>query len=880
MLLKNYQRAALEKLERFLNECTLFGAKTAFEAVASGDDNPYAKAGYKPPQGIADCPHVCLRLPTGGGKTLLAARAIAKVALFQQREFPVVLWMTPSNIIRKQTVEALKNPAHPYREAMNKDFGGRVQVWDISECFQIRPQDMTERVCVVVTTIQALRIKSTEGRKVYAHNENFEAHFQRFPHRDLDLHLERRDGEGGEVKFSFVNLLHIHRPLIIVDEAHNAVTGLSAELHRRLRPSCIIEFTATPRDKKGKPMHNVLVNVSATALRDEEMIKLPIELTEHGTWQDAVNGAATTRKRLAEAARNEKEHIRPVVLYQAQDKNQPVTVAVLKDYLLNDERISEEKIAVATGEQRELDDININDPQCPVEHVITVQALKEGWDCPFAYVLCTVANVQSATHVEQLLGRVMRMPFARRRAHKELNRAYAHVPETQFSHAAHALRDKLVAEMGFEEDAASEAVQHILPGASEGAGALSEPLPEEITTASAPDFSACNEAERKVVERAVEVRREAGGATRVIVADVIPPAAREAIAAAVADADAREKVRHRLQFKNMAFQKFQSPARRGERFAALPQLFFIFDARELEATPENIESVMDWDLLAQDCLLDKHEFTIEETATSFKIDFAGEQTAELKIAESGQWELPELAGKPEQWSETQLALWLEKEIRTGYLRQAVVAEFARRNVQALIERGQSLEMLNRFKFLLARQLKEKLEKLRAEAANQNYQQVLFAGSAPVCKFKFEFSPEPLHYEVNYSYAGGYDFQKHYYGVVGDLKSQGEEYDCAVALDRSAEVRYWIRNVERKKCSFKLPLAQGNFYPDFVAELKDGRVLVVEYKGADRVDNRNSRSKKLIGELWERESKGKALFVMPSQQQGAPDVHQQMMNKIR
>ena len=879
MLLKNYQQAALEKLERFLNECRLFDAKTAFEAVAPEDDNPYAKADYIPPQGIADCPHVCLRLPTGGGKTILAARAIAKVALFQQRKYPVVLWMTPSDIIRKQTVEALKNPAHPYREAMDNDFRRRVQVWDISECFQIRPQDMIDCVCVVVTTIQALRIKSTEGRKVYAHNEYFAPHFRRFPHRGLDL--EKRD--NGKVKFSFVNLLHIRRPLVIVDEAHNAVTGLSAELHRRLRPSCIIEFTATPRDKQGKPMHNVLVNVSATALRDEEMIKLPIELTEHRTWQDAVNGAVATRKRLAETARNEKEHIRPVVLYQAQAQTQTqsvtVTVAALKKHLINNEKIPKEKIAVATGEQRELDNININDPQCPVEHVITVQALKEGWDCPFAYVLCTVANVQSATHVEQLLGRVMRMPFAQRRAHKELNRAYAHVPETQFSHAAHALRDKLVTEMGFEEDAASEAVQQILPGASEGSGALLEPLPEEITAASEPDFSTCTEEERKVVERAVEVRREADGTTRVIVKDVIPLAVHEAIAATVTDPDEREKVRHYLQVKNMAFQKYQSPARRGKKFTALPQLFFIFDERELEATPDNIVSVMQWDVLEQDYLLDRHEFTIEETATSFKIDFSGDQTAELKIAEGGQWELPELSGKPEQWSETQLALWLENEIRTGYLKQEVVAEFARRNVNALIARDQSLEMLNRFKYLLARQLNEKLEKLRAEATNNNYQQVLFADPAPVCKFEFEFAPDPLHYEYNHVYRGGYDFQKHYYGVVGDLKNEGEEYDCAVALDRIADVRYWIRNVDRKGNSFKLPLAHGNFYPDFVAELIGGRVLVVEYKGADRVDNLDSQSKKLIGELWERKSKGKALFVMPSQQQDGPSVRQQIMDKL-
>ncbi|MDD9857422.1 MAG: DEAD/DEAH box helicase family protein, partial [Gammaproteobacteria bacterium] len=203
MLLKNYQRAALDQLERFLYQTRLRGAAQAFAAVAAEDDNAYGKTEYRPPHGIADCPHVCLRLPTGGGKTLLAALSIARVAGYLQREFPVVLWMTPGDAIRKQTVEALKNPRHPYRAAIDNDFGGRVEVWDIEQWRDIRPTDMRERVCVVVGTIQALRISDTDQRKVYAHNENLEAHFRRLNHDGLDL---EKHADGG-VKFSFANLL-------------------------------------------------------------------------------------------------------------------------------------------------------------------------------------------------------------------------------------------------------------------------------------------------------------------------------------------------------------------------------------------------------------------------------------------------------------------------------------------------------------------------------------------------------------------------------------------------------------------------------------------------------------------------------------------------
>jgi type III restriction enzyme len=79
-----------------------------------------------------------------------------------------------------------------------------------------------------------------------------------------------------------------------------------------------------------------------------------------------------------------------------------------------------------------------------VRYVITVQALREGWDCPFAYVLCSLQKLTSATAVEQLLGRVLRMPHARRRGREALNRAYAHVCAAEFSQAAHALADRLI----------------------------------------------------------------------------------------------------------------------------------------------------------------------------------------------------------------------------------------------------------------------------------------------------------------------------------------------------------------------------------------------------------------------------------------------------
>jgi type III restriction enzyme len=93
-----------------------------------------------------------------------------------------------------------------------------------------------------------------------------------------------------------------------------------------------------------------------------------------------------------------------------------------------------------------------------------------------------------------------------------------------------------------------------------------------------------------------------------------------------------------------------------------------------------------------------------------------------------------------------------------------------------------------------------------------------------------------------------------------LESKGEEFECAQAIDRSSLVRHWVRNIANQPVfSFRLPLSEGYFYPDFVAELKDERILVVEYKGAHLLEG--AQEKLNIGQLWQEKSNGQGLFLM-------------------
>ena len=468
MKLKDYQKASLATLRTFLEEARITGPKTAYETITAEPElaarlHGYA-AGYKPIKALPEVPYVCLRLPTGGGKTILAAHSItvAKDAWIE-KDFPLVLWLVPTSTIQLQTAEALKNPRHPYRQVLDEAFDGRVRVFDLGDFTQLTPHDLRANLCVVVGTIQALRQSATDKYHVYRHHEMLEPHFTAVSPNAPGLERNDDGPFKGDIRFSFANLLHLHCPLVIMDEAHKAGSDLSQLVYERINPCALIEFTATP-----KGFNNILHSVSAQELKDEEMIKMPVVLDEADTWQGAVNSAILKRAELQGHADLDRDgYIRPIVLFQAQKKNEEVTVEVLKRHLIENENIDEDKIAVATGAQRELDGSNLFDPKCPIEYVITIEALKEGWDCSFAYVFCSVANIRSSTDAEQLLGRVLRMPYAKRRKASALNKSYAKLVSRRFSEAAQSPRDKLV-DMGFEESEAEANIEAENPELGKG----------------------------------------------------------------------------------------------------------------------------------------------------------------------------------------------------------------------------------------------------------------------------------------------------------------------------------------------------------------------------------------------------------------------------
>jgi type III restriction enzyme len=599
------------------------------------------------------------------------------------------------------------------------------------------------------------------------------------------------------------------------------------------------------------------------------MIKLPIVLTEHQTWGEAIQDAILTRNKLAEIALKEPDFVRPIVLIQAEEKGREVTVDVVEKFLMETCRIPRERIAIATGTQRELDGVNLFDPDNKIEAVITIEALKEGWDCSFAYVFCSVATVHSKKDVEQLLGRVLRMPYARERVHTELNRAYAHVSSTSWTKAAEQMEDCLV-DMGFDKLEAEQYTQVQLPVSTEPV-TFKPQEPVVFILTEEPDLSKFD-----LVERS-QLKIETGSDHRLLlrVSGNVTPELEKKIIASVQKED-RHKVSEAIAQYHIHPKRPLSPAERGEPFI-VPQLTLFQDGE-----PELAEYVLDdhlWNILDYPAELTETDFKIEEKASTYEFDIKGEKLTYKFLGK----QLPlDFSDTESGLTDLRLTRWLEPRLRQPNIRPENLLEFTRKTLKQLLDQRKiSLVTLVRARFQLLKAMAAKIKDYQVKDSKSNYQALLFGDNATAeTTYDYSFKFDPNSYPASDFYHGRYQFNKHYYGnIIGAFDTE-EELECAKAIDQCNEVKYWVRNLVHDTWAFRLPLSNGKFfYPDFVALLNDGRILVVEYKGEHLVEY--SQEKKNIGEKWEEASNNTALFIMAvKHDEKGRDVYRQIEDKVK
>jgi type III restriction enzyme len=891
--LKRYQREALDSLELFLQSSRGSGLPQAYAdalavqkrrvsvALGDGGEAPYQDSFAQAEGARPGVPHVCLRIPTGGGKTVLGAHALGRAAnaLGAQQlwgRFPVALWLTPTDMIRQQTLQALQQPDHPYALALAEHFGTEVAVLALEQFSGLSPEVWGHKAVVLVATIQAFRVNSTQLRQVYSFDDALPKHFQRLAQaapsalNGLELltaaDVNRFKGDPlttadvGRPKASLANLLYALQPVLIVDEAHNAQSATSFKTLARFNPACIIELTATPL-----PGTNVLHRVSAWELKQANMIKLPVVLVHHrGAWEAVVRDARLQRDRLEELAQLEPQHIRPIMLLQAQDISNAVTPEVLKKHLIEQERIPPEQIAIATGKIKELVGQDLMAPTCPIRYVITVEALKEGWDCPFAYILCSLQSVRSGKDVEQLLGRVLRMPYAQRRVNDELNQAWAFVVSQDFQAEALALRDKMVQTMGFN---AMEAAQAVLqstqplfndPGLPLFNQTDTQPTDLVITLPGTLDLS-----QVQLPNGARLVKH--GEHVQVIVRNEVAPEAAAAMVAALPKAH-RERVTQELADHQAMVTMMQAASTRRLPFAPLPQLVIEFNGVWQLVESETLASMAGFSLLGES-VTGLPTYHPQENAQLATLDITTRQRIEIEL-DSRQLALD---GVKTAVAEVDLIGWLAERVRNEYAVPGEIDGYLAR-VLLYLQRdgGHTLTGLVRHQHELAQAIKTDIATRLARARQRGFEQALTLNmfSEPPVKagfrHAFQFHPDRYPARPPY-YQGSVKFKKHYYPLIHDLSDGGEEWQCAVAIEGLPEVERWVRNISGNRVdSFWLPTSTDYYYPDFVCQLFDGRVLVVEYKGGDRLDGADAIEKARIGERWAATSRdGHCIFVQVS-----------------
>jgi type III restriction enzyme len=444
---KDYQIRTLETVRAWLDGLVEMREKAAKLAAIDPDlaasfDFPEAawkkvsdRAYQKRRTGNGDpLPSACIKIPTGGGKTYIATRIIDLAnTIYLRRQSGLVLWIVPSTQIYNQTLAALRNRSHPYRQQLDIASANRTLILEKTRRF--RPEDIRENLCVLLLMLPSANRETKETLRMFRDSGGFERFFPRdgdhAAHAELLKKVPNLDtfgeGEGGlwkrQIKTSLGNTLRLLRPIVILDEGHKGYSKNALATIGGFNPSLLVELSATPPDQA-----NVLVNVPGRELEKEGMIKLDLHLLNRGQaeWTGTLLAAARHREMLEkEADRHEAEtgvYIRPICLIQVertgkdQRKAGMIHAEDARDYLLKMDGVRPEHIAVKTSEKDELKEIDdtggLMARDCEVRYIITKQALQEGWDCPFAYVLAILTNPGSKTALTQLVGRVLRQPYA------------------------------------------------------------------------------------------------------------------------------------------------------------------------------------------------------------------------------------------------------------------------------------------------------------------------------------------------------------------------------------------------------------------------------------------------------------------------------------
>ena len=842
MELKSYQKKVIADLTRYLellNETQNY--MTAFEQFWREKSAP-ALGRYQ--NVIPGVPNLCFKVPTGGGKTFIACNAVRPIFdALPATKTKAVVWLVPSDAILTQTAKALKDTSHPYRQKIDVDFGGRVEVYTKQELLNgqnFNPTAVTEQLSVMVLSYDSFRGRGKEGLKAYQENSNLAAFAKVLGKPDSPI--EKADETA---LFQIINQLN---PLVIVDESHHARSELSLEMLENFNPCFVLDLTATPKKES-----NIISYVDAVQLKNEHMVKLPVIVYNRDSQAEVLTDAIDLRNKLEEIANAEYaktgKYIRPIALFQAQPKGKEdaTTFEKLRDKLV-DAGIPADQIAIRTADVNELKNVELMSPNCPIRYIITVNALKEGWDCPFAYILASLANKTSQVDVEQILGRILRLPHTSQHTQSALNMSYVLTSSNDFNNTvAHIVKglnsagfsdkDYRIGESAKPQVPEQPAEQITLPD-QQGCPEMGTPL-----ETAEDDFSGLD---GKSIGAELERRREQAQTPETAPkADTMLDAAAEVEKAYT---DAIQQTDNDPMMDNLPWEVRDKV----KSFGVNPQFREDIETLQIPQFFLKVEQSLftdgSFELLDKEMLADG--FTLKGKA--YDIDFAAadDEIREIDVREQDGG-LPKVF-KMESAEQRYFKEWFSSLPPESRVRQCKEMMFSQLNKLNMVDAAElkayidrivndmdkaQLAAMEKAPLGYAAKIRAKIETLLESHYRENFERWLETERI-VCKPYFHLRPSihPATYTDIYA-------RSLYAAEDGDMNKL--EQKLIVELTALPNVRWWHRNIARQDFAINGFIKH---YPDILIMTKSGKLICAETKG-EHLKNDDSREKIALGQAW-------------------------------
>lgn len=843
MELKEYQKEVIADLRTYLDHIEngepLNKAFAAYWGEKGIDISNLGKEAYLHPYDntVKGVPNVTVKVPTAGGKTFIACNALKTIFEHYPSGKPkVVAWFVPSDEILRQTLRNLRNPNHPYRQRINNLFYNRVQVVGKEEALMgqgISPIAVINQVTIFVLSVSSFAANNKEGRRSYRENENLAEYAKLY-----DSLTEKVDGAD---ETSLMQVLAYLNPVVIVDESHNFSADLRVELLNAINPKFILNLTATP-----KPNSNIICFVDAIKLKRANMVKLPVIVYNHHTVDEVIVNAITLQRSLEQKAKAAEErggrYIRPIVLFQAQPRTNEdnVTFDKIKQSIL-ELGIPEDQVKIKTAERNELKDADLLSKDCPVRYIITVDALKEGWDCPFAYILASLANRTSRISVEQILGRILRLPYTTKNDNDLLNISYVFTSSRDFSETLNGIikslnnagfsrkdfrkKDVLPVDGYHHEDAEPM----LLFGGQEAEDEhySDEPNVPAIDTAYIKSkLGEGGDAEEKVTaieeyaqaqsnsyEEDLEQTEENRNDVPTDLQDIIPMNGIKDLYP-----EAREMVLPRFARKVKTKSIFEEEDSLVELDKAMLEEGF-----DLSTQDKNINfTLTDTEAVS----IDLGRVSKDDEYEVQRRDLSSQQLSYIR---------EQFVGMPDESKRNNIARNIARRMKLDCVPEHVVVEYVKDAISGLDT--EKIEDILARDMLYAEKVKQKVEGLLQEYRKKKFN-VMLDTREVICAPFYKF---PNSIAVNKEALG---MHSGLYVKEGDMN--GFEERVIRKVSELDNVLFWHRNPERTGFGINGFI---NHYPDFIVRLKNGVVVLIETKGDDR-DNSDSRNKIELGKAWE------------------------------